>query len=121
MRASIAMIAVGAILAAAPPGGGAAVRGSNGDIAFRRYLNADRSTGAIFTIGQNGRNERQVTRPPAKTVDDQPDWAPDGSLLAFIRCPSRGSCAVYTVHPDGAKLTRISPACPTGGRAPACE
>ena len=35
----------------------------NGRIAFRRFLNEDRSWGAVFTINADGFGERQVTFP----------------------------------------------------------
>jgi TolB protein len=78
--------------------------GKNGQIAFKRYLDASRSTAAIFVIGPNGTAARQVTRPAPGTVDDQPDWSPDASLLAFYRCIPNGPCNVYTVKPDGSDL-----------------
>ena len=60
--------------------------GDNGRIAFKGYLDADRSTGAIFTIRPDGTRVRQITFPAVGTVDDQPDWSPNGSLIAFRRC-----------------------------------
>src|SRR5919197_248380 len=96
--------------------------GKNGRIAFRRYFNDDHSWGAVFTIDASGTGQRQVTHPPKGVVDDQPDWAPDGSRIAFSRCPKKpeGPCAIYTVHPDGSGLTRVSKPCPPSGRIPPC-
>ena len=48
-----------------------------GQIAFRRYLDAGQTQGAIFTINADGTGEKQVTSPPAGHVDDHPDWSPD--------------------------------------------
>jgi TolB protein len=62
--------------------------GTNGSIAFRRYLGPDRTHGAIFTIAADGSGERQVTRPPADASDDFPDVAANGSSIAFQRCGS---------------------------------
>nr|WP_296071438.1 hypothetical protein [uncultured Actinoplanes sp.] len=84
----------------------------NGRIAFKGYLDADRSTGAIFTVRPGGTSVRQVTRPGPGTVDDQPDWSPDGRLIAFRRCAPGTACAIYTVRPDGSRLHRLSPPCP---------
>jgi Tol biopolymer transport system component len=78
--------------------------GKNGAIAFKRYLDSGRTTGAIFTMDANGKNVRQVTTPASGTVDDQPDWSPDGSLLVFYRCAPDKPCGVYTVKPDGSAL-----------------
>ena len=52
--------------------------GDNGRIAFRRFLDEERSTGAVFTINPNGTDERQITHPPAGFVDRNPDVSPDG-------------------------------------------
>ena len=85
--------------------------GENGRIAFKGYLDSARSTGAIFTIRPDGSGVRQITSPPAGTADDQPDWAPDGSLIAFRRCLPDTVCAIYSVRPDGTGLRRMSPPC----------
>ena len=107
----IALLLAGVI--AAPSS--ATTPGKNGRIAFRRYFDTAHAWGAIFTINPDGTGEQQVTHPPKGTLDDQSDWAPDGSLIAFSRCPKGGSCAIYTVKPDGSALTKISPACPGCG------
>jgi TolB protein len=111
-RRVAALAAFGLVLAvvlAAPAS--ATSPGDNGRIAFKGYLDVDRTTGAIFTIRQDGTLGRQITRPSAGTVDDQPDWSPDGSLVAFRRCAPDTVCAIYTVRADGTHLRRLSPAC----------
>lgn len=96
--------------------------GKNGRIAFKHYLDGGRSTGAIFTIDASGKAQRQVTRPNAGVVDDQPDWSPTGSLLAFHRSVPDQPFAIYSVKPDGSDLTRLSPPCAADTRvSPQCE
>lgn len=90
--------------------------GKNGRIAFRRYFDPGQTKGAIFTINADGSDERRVTHPPLGSVDDQPDWSPDGSLLVFARCATDFGCAIYTVRPDGGALKRLSPPCPAGAQ-----
>ena len=90
--------------AATPPG-------DNGPLAFRRYLDPDHTTSAIFVVGRNGSRERPVTTPAPGTLDSQPDWSPDGRLITFERCSPDTVCAIYTVRPDGRQLTRLSPPC----------
>src|SRR5215212_1327851 len=45
----------------------------NGRIAFRRFLDVDQTTGAIFTVDPDGTDELQVTHPPAGVTDRNPD------------------------------------------------
>ena len=104
-----ALLLVSALAMAAPAS--ATTPGKNGRIAFKGYLDADNSTGAIFTIWPDGIHARQITFPTAGTVDDQPDWSPDGSLIAFRRCVPDTVCAIYTVRPNGTHLRRLSPPC----------
>lgn len=94
--------------------------GTGGRIAFRRWFDAAHTSGAVFTIAADGSRERQITRPPKLTDDDQPDWAPDGSRITFSRCHAEAACSVYTVRPDGSGLSRISPPCPPRARPPRC-
>lgn len=99
----------------------ATVPGKNGSIAFRRYFNNAHTSSGIFTIQADGSGEREVTRSPHGYIDDQPDWAPDGSLLAFTRCPvHNGPCAIYTVRPDGDALRRLSKPCAPGAHETVC-
>ena len=89
--------------------------GKNGLIAFKRYSDAQRSTGAVYTIAPDGTSTQQVTKPAQGVIDDQPDWSPDGSLITFFRCPPDASCEVFTVKPDGSAETQVTPgtgACP---------
>jgi Tol biopolymer transport system component len=86
-----AVFVVTAVPAAATP------PGDNGRIAYKVYLDADLSTSAIFTMRSDGTRTRQITFPQAGTQDDQPDWSPDGSLIAFQRCAPDAACAIYTV------------------------
>jgi TolB protein len=105
---SSALAGGSAFSASAGPTRVATPPGKNGRIAFKRYLDSSRSTGAIFTIAANGTAEQQVTKPDQGTIDDQPDWSRDGSLLAFTRCAPDLPCVVYTVRPDGSDQTRLT-------------
>src|SRR3954447_15818813 len=66
---------------AATPAAAAAADLPPGRFAFRRFLDDAQTHGAIFTINTDGTGDHQITDPPAGTVDDQPDWAPDGTRL----------------------------------------
>ena len=95
--------------------------GKNGAITFRRYFDDQQSWGAVFTVQADGTHARQVTHPPKGVVDDQPDWAPDGSLISFTRCASnRGLCHTWTVAPDGSALAPVGPLCAAGANEQSC-
>lgn len=94
--------------------------GKNGQISFRRYFDEQQTSGAVFTIGLNGTAVKQVTHPPAGVVDDQPEWAPDGSLIAFTRCAPGATCHVWVTAPDGTGLAPVGPLCPAGANEQTC-
>ncbi len=116
----LGLLAVLATLAAAVTSAWATPAGMNGQIVFRRYLDAGRTTGAIFTASPNGTDVRQVTRPARGVIDQYPDLSPDGKTILFHRmipCPAGGSrdgmdgtCdRVYTVGRDGRGLKPLVP------------
>jgi TolB protein len=88
--------------------------GTNGRVAYRRYFNGDHTKSALYTSKSDGSGETRITHAPAKTFDDQPDWSPDGGLIAFTRCGVSSACAVYIVHADGSGLKQLSSACTSG-------
>jgi TolB protein len=98
---------------------GAAAQSDKGRLAFRRYFDSQQSWGAVFTANYDGKGARQITRPPRGTVDDQPRWAPDGSLITFDRVSGETS-HVWVVKPDGTGLAPVGPLCPVGADAQAC-
>ncbi len=120
MQKALATLAVFAVLGTAATVAWATPPGKNGDIVFRRYLDAERTTGAIFTIRPDGTRLRQITRPSRGVIDQYPDWSPDGDRLVFHRmvpCPAAGAkngidntCdLVYTVGRDGTRLRPLVP------------
>jgi TolB protein len=81
-----------------------------GRIAFRRYLDDAQTHGALFTINPDGSGEKQVTDPPPGTVDDHPDWSPDGRRIAFERCTD-GACSVWIAQADGSSPRKADVRC----------
>jgi TolB protein len=121
MRKSILalLIAVAALVLPALPAQ-ATFPGDNGRIAFRRFLNFDRTWGAVFTANPDGSHEFQVTHPPEGYVDRNPDVSPDGRRITFQRESVLDDvpCAddIYVVNTDGSHLTRL-----TGADTPDAE
>jgi Tol biopolymer transport system component len=105
------------VVAAAP----AKPPAKDGQIAFRRFFDVERTTGAIFLINPDGIGDRQITQPPQGGLDDQPNWKPDGSRILFTRQlspdnPDGGS--FWTIKPDGSDPELLSPGC--AGGPPTC-
>ena len=99
LAVAASLIAIGG-LSALPAG--ATAPGKNGDITFRRFIDG---VGVLFTIHPDGTGERRVLTPPEGSTDDFPDFASDGSLIAFQRCADL--CQVMVVRPDGSGLRRV--------------
>jgi TolB protein len=102
--AATAVTAAVTLLAAsaAPPG-------QNGQIVFRRWLDAHHKTSALFVINPDGTGERQLTRPLDGVADVQPDWSPDGSSVVFERDQARSR--LWTVAADGTEPFLLGPTC----------
>jgi TolB protein len=92
--------------------------GQNGRIAFRRFLDLDQTTGAVFTTRPDGTHEFQVTHPAPGFVDRNPDVSPDGRRIVFQReGPTMED--VFVVNSDGTHLRQLTdPAFPDGNCLP---
>lgn len=94
---------------------------NGGEIVFRRFLDVERTTGAIFRMNADGSRDRQLTQPLPGGIDDSPNWAPDGSRIVFSRQPAGEDAdlkrAFWTVKPDGSDPKLLRPGC---GGPPFC-
>ena len=59
----------------------------------------------IYIMTANGEIVRNLTQNPAR--DEEPDWSPDGSRIAFMSTRS-GRAAIYTINVDGTDLQRLT-------------
>jgi TolB protein len=92
--------------------------GRNGRISFRRYLNADHTWAAIFTINPDGTGERQVTRPKRGIQTSFQDVSPNGRWIAYQRtlacnrfCGPRLEDAIFKIRANGKDKTFLSGTC----------
>ncbi len=109
-RGALRLLAVAAALltvATTAPPATATFPGHNGRIAFRRFLNEERTWGAVFTIRSHGKDEQQITFPLPGFVDRDPDYSPDGRTIAFQR-ESETANEIWAVNADGSHLIRLT-------------
>lgn len=96
--------------------------GTNSRIAFERlHFQNTPLWGELFVANSDGSAVQGITHPPNGTEDAFPDWAPDGSRIAFERVPPTGALSIWSVAADGSALRRLSPYCPPGGGIPKCS
>jgi hypothetical protein len=93
------LVFLAALFAALPAE--ATAPGDNGRIAFRRFVGPD-AVATLFTTRPDGTGERQLAQPPDGAGDDHPDYAADGSLVAFDRC---GDIGLQTVGTSPSRTT----------------
>ncbi len=88
-------------------GGSAA---TNGQIAFRTWLDPDQTEGALFTMNPDGSHIRQITHPPEGWRDDDPVWSPDGQRIVFNREKSDESTSrIMVVNPNTGDERQVTP------------
>jgi len=86
--------------------------GKNGKIALQRYELHDAPYAAhIVVANSDGSGQHTLTHASPGNVDGEPEWAPDGSRIAFERCGT-AVCGIYTVRPSGRDLRRLTARCP---------
>jgi Tol biopolymer transport system component len=120
MQRLIAVLGVFAVLGTAATAAWGLTPVERGQIAFRRYLDAGKTTGAVFTMKPDGSGVTQLTRPRRGVIDQYPDWSPDGKRIVFHRmvpCTPGGTrdgmdgtCdRIYTVGRNGSGLKPLVP------------
>ena len=101
----VAVVVLAVVVGADAPSH-ATTRGANGLIAYQTR-NDEQGTGTLYSVRPDGTDRRAITSAPG---DVAPDWAPDGSKLAFTLAHGHGPlfCSVALVNPDGTGLTDLS-------------
>ncbi|MBO1419254.1 PD40 domain-containing protein [Streptomyces sp. FH025] len=101
--------------------GSPAAAAHDGLIVSRAYTDASRSTSAIVTLSPDGTGQHQVTQPSDRTLDDRPDWSPDGTTIAFDRTdPRSGTARLWAVSATGDNAHQISQLCDTSAATADC-
>jgi TolB protein len=86
---------------------GATTTSPNGLIAFKKALG---HPSLIASVKPDASGLRLFPR-TKQVSDDDPDWSPNGSLVAFERCPlGPGHCTIVEMRADGSGAKRLGPA-----------
>lgn len=64
--------------------------------------------GSQFVVDADGRHPRRLTTPPAGSQDEQPAWAPNGRLIAFVRIDEADRATLYVIHSDGTGARQLT-------------
>ena len=98
-------VLVAALLAIACGLAAASFPGTNGRIAFTRFV---AGSIAIVSVNPDGSDLRQLTSPAFAVEDDVPAWAPDGSAIVFQRCV-KNVCHLWQMAADGSGQHQLGP------------
>jgi TolB protein len=60
----------------------------------------------LFSVRADGRGLRRLTRTAA--TESEPEWSPDGRLIAFVRDAPDGSARIFVLRPDGRGVRRVT-------------
>jgi TolB protein len=107
---ALGLALLGGLGIAGGPVAQAAETGSSGRIAYRRYLNAAQTHGALFTIKPDGSGLRQITHPRRGTITDEPEWSPNGQWILY-QAEDRHGSRLYKIRRNGSSRTHLSTDC----------
>jgi Tol biopolymer transport system component len=88
-----------------------------GRVAFTRFF-SDGIKSRVFVMDANGGHPHPITPPGLEA--SFPDWSPSGRRIAFTSNALRLGSSIFTIHPDGRGLHRVTRnRYPHNGAAPA--
>jgi hypothetical protein len=61
-------------------------------------------------VQADGTRSRRLTKPPAGSQDEQPAWAPNRGLIAFVRIDDADRPGLCVIHSDGTGLRQLTDA-----------
>jgi Tol biopolymer transport system component len=87
-----------------------------GRLVFAHFLDAARTSSALFVSNSDGSHETQLTKPSAKEVDSDPNWAPDGAKIVFARYLDLGTSheahQIAIMNSDGSGIVNLTAGTP---------
>jgi Tol biopolymer transport system component len=88
-----------------PASSACAPTGHQTTIAYEATADTNSSRPDIFVMNADGTEQTRLTHNNVR--DEQPDWSPDGSRIAFYS-ERAGNGKIYVINADGSHLVRIT-------------
>jgi TolB protein len=79
----------------------------DGSLIAYQISHRDDPTFDISLIAPDGTGKHPLVQSDVRH-EGVPSWSPDGSLIVFERWPQQGAGDLFTVHPDGSGITRLT-------------
>ena len=90
----------------------------SGRLLFRRYTDAEQTTGALFVSDTDGSQERRIVAPVTGLAIQNQNWSKDGTRIVFSRGTEGGKAEVhqiFTAASDGSGLHALTAGRPASG------
>ncbi|MSO87856.1 MAG: hypothetical protein EXQ71_10110 [Acidimicrobiia bacterium] len=116
--AGLALLSGVVALSGSNPAGAGQFPGTNGKIAYAKYLDSCDCTN-IWVINADGTGDTQLTFGVSGS-NAYPSWSPDGTRIAFSS-DRDGNFEVYVINADGTDQTRVTTTAGGESSAPAWQ
>jgi Tol biopolymer transport system component len=101
----VAGLVLAAGLVAAAPAVATQPVGSNGKVAYNRFLTNQND---LFTINPDGSGAANLTNTASPISESDPAWSPTGTRIAFTRCGMGSVCDILVMNADGSAVTNLT-------------